>query len=187
MRVMKRSARMCGLLPFILAMSASCASITTNAYLQHGAAIASYETYGWGPAASRSTGDPRLDNNEIFDACVRSQIEAELDRRGFERVNGLGLPDLLVHYHASVTQKIDTRELDRGYVSHHEAHDRAPMVYDQGTLVIDLIDSRTNQLVWRGWAENGIASEIDHQTWTEQRVEQAIDRILRPLPGRLLR
>ena len=109
MTVMDRSPRLRRLLPFILVMSASCAGITTNAYLMRGATIPGYETYGWGPAASLSTGDPRLDNNEIFDACVRSQVEAELDRRGFERVNGLGMPDLLVHYHASVTQKIDTR------------------------------------------------------------------------------
>ena len=61
------------------------------------------------------------------------------------------------------------------------------MIYDEGTLVIDLIDARTNQLVWRGWAENGLGAQIDNQTWTEQRVEQAIDRIFRPLPGRLLR
>jgi hypothetical protein len=176
------------LLPFILVMSASCASITTNAYLMRGATIAGYETYGWGPAASLSTGDPRLDNNEIFDACVRSRVEAELDRRGFEQVNGLGMPDLLVHYHASMTQKIDTRATDpAAYVPHDEVHDLPPMVYDQGTLVIDLIDTRTNRLVWRGWAENGLDTQIDDQTWTEQRVEQAIDRIFRPLPSRLLR
>ena len=187
MTAIKNVARTLHLLPCLVVVSISCAPITTNAYLQQGAPMASYGTYGWGPAAALSTGDPRLDNNEMFDARVRAQIEAALDRRGFEQVRGLGLPDLLVHYHASVTQKIDARELDLGYVAHQEAHDRAPLVYDDGTLVVDLVDTRTNLLVWRGWAESALDGVIDNQEWMEQRVDQAIDRIFRRLPERMSR
>lgn len=187
MTVIVRAPRLLRLLPLFLVFSAACAGVTTNAYLQRGAAFARYQSYGWGPAESQSTGDPRLDNNEIFDAHVRARVEAELRRRGFEQMTGLGLPDLLVHYHVSVSQKVEARDLDPGYVSHAEEHDRAPMVYDEGTIVIDLIDTRLNQLVWRGWAEGGIDGIIDNQAWTEQHVDQAIDRILRRLPERTAR
>ena len=175
------------LLPLLLVLSAACAGVTTRAYLQRGATFASYQTYGWGPADALSTGDPRLDNNEIFAAHVRARVEAELNRRGFAQVTGLGLPDLLVHYHMSVSQKVEARDLDPGYVAHAEEHDRAPMVYDEGTIVIDLIDTRLNQLVWRGWADGGIDGIIDNQAWTEQHVDQAIDRIFRRLPERTAR
>ena len=61
-----------------------------------------------------STGDPRLDNNRFFDERVRTQIEKELAATGLERTAS-ATPDLLVHYHASITQGIDIRDLDREY------------------------------------------------------------------------
>ena len=187
MTVIKKIARMVCVVPCLVVAAASCAPITTNAYLRRGAAMTSYETYGWGPTDALSVGDPRLDNNEIFDARVRAQVEAALDRRGLEQVTGLGMPDLLVHYHASVTQTIDVRVLDRGYESHQEVHDRAPLVYDAGTLMIDLVDTQTNQLVWRGWAESAIDGVIDNQAWMEQRIDKAVDRIFLRLPMRMSR
>ena len=117
---------------------------------------------------------------------MRARVEAELGRRGFEQVNGLGLPDLLVHYHASMTQKVEARIRPGLRLACRGTRPRA-MVYDEGTIVIDLIDTRLNQLVWRGWAEGGVDGLIDNQAWTEQHVDQAIDRIFRRLPERSAR
>jgi hypothetical protein len=29
-------------------------------------------------------------------------------------------------------------------------------VYETGALLIDFVDARTDKLVWRGWAEDGV-------------------------------
>ena len=129
-------------------------------------------------AGTLSTGDPRLDNNRFFDERVRMQVEKQLARHGFEPTTS-ATGDLLVHYHASITQRIDIAELDpdgNGDVG------RRSEVYDAGTLFIDLIETRTNKLVWRGWAEGSFDGVIDQQAWMEERIDDAVTRILQKLP-----
>jgi Domain of unknown function (DUF4136) len=160
-----------------------CAAATVSSYVDPSVELQRYRTFDWGPADASSTGDPRLDNNELFDHRVRMQVEAELARRGFEKSTS-HTPDLLVHYHANVTQQIDVRMLDRDYRASDVAQ-YEPYVFDAGTLFVDLVDPRTNQLVWRGWTESGLAALIDDQLWLEKRIDEAVARILDRLPPRL--
>lgn len=160
-----------------------CAAIHENAYLQAGVDLRRYHTYAWGPAGGGSTGDPRLDNNRFFDERVRLQVEKQLASRGFEKAAS-GVPDLLVHYHASLTQKIDAGALDHRY-DDSESPGRGPEVYDAGTLFVDLVDARTTRLVWRGWMEGGVDGAIDDQAGMEALIDAAVTRILQRLPRRL--
>ena len=91
-------------------LATGCATMNVNSYIERGVDLRQYKTYGWAPPDTWSTGDPRLDNNRFFDERVRAQVEKELARRGFEKT--ATQPDMLVHYHASVSQEIDVRELD---------------------------------------------------------------------------
>lgn len=162
----------------LLALGA-CAPMTVNAYLQRGAVLERYHTYAWGPADAFSTGDPRLDNNAFFVARLREQVDRHLGARRFERADTS--PDLLVHVHVNVTQQVDVRTLDRD-VTYCEHADCRPFVFDAGTLFIDLVDPRTNTLVWRGWAEASFDGVIDRQEWMEKRVDDAVRRIMQRLP-----
>ena len=159
---------------------AGCATIDVHSYVERGADLRQYRTYNWGPTDTSSTGDPRLDNNRFFDERVRSAVERGLAGRGLEKTTS-GTPDLLVHYHASVTQEIDVRNIDREY-AYCDGADCEPYVYDAGTLFVDLVDRNTNTLVWRGWAEGSMDGVIDNQEWMERRIDEAVTRILERLP-----
>jgi hypothetical protein len=163
----------------------ACASVQVGSYAARGVQIRQYRTIAWGPAEARSTGDPRLDSNRFFEERIRAQVEKGLAARGFA-VTTANPPDLLVHYHASVTQEIDVRELDRPY-GYCDAADCAPYVYDAGTIFVDLVDPRTNTLVWRGWAEGSLDGVIDDQAWLERRIDEVVARILGRLPSGLSR
>ena len=89
-----------------------------------------------------------------------------------------------MHYHASVTQAIDVRNLDREYWSCADA-DCRPYVFDAGTLFVDLVDPRTNKVIWSGWAEGSMEGVIDNQESMEGRIDEAVTRILERLPQRL--
>lgn len=169
------SIRLAGLVILALALS-GCASTSVSSYVARGANLQEHRTYNWAPADARSTGDPRLDNNRFFQERVQAAVEEQLANRGFEKAAS---PDLLVHYHASVTQEIDISGAERngGY-----GDDCQPEVYDEGTLLIDLVDARTEQLVWRGWAQGSIDGVIDDQRLMEQRIDAAVARIMRKLP-----
>jgi hypothetical protein len=160
--------------------TAGCAPVTISSFTERGVDLRHYRTYDWAPADTWSSGDPRLDHNPFFDERVRARVERELEVRGFERTTAQQ-PDLLVHYHASVSQEIDVRDLDYGGSSRAYRPGR-PYVYDKGTLFVDLVDRATNRLVWRGWAEGSIDGVIDNQAWMESHIDEAVDRILMRLP-----
>jgi hypothetical protein len=157
--------------------------MNVNSYIERGVDLRQYRTYGWAPPDTWSTGDPRLDNNRFFDERVRAQVEKELARRGFERTDAES-PDMLVHYHASVSQEIDIRELDSSE-SYCANNDCGPFVYDKGTLFVDLVEPRTDTVIWRGWAEGSIDGVIDNQARMESQIDEAVVKILARLPPRL--
>jgi hypothetical protein len=168
-----------------LALSAlvltGCASMKVNSYMERGMALGQYHTYGWGPTDTFTTGDPRLDNNPFFQDRVQADVDKALATRGFEKTTS-AKPDLLIHYHASVTQQVDVNAADQKY---GYCDDCRPYVFDAGTLTIDFVDTRTNRLVWRGWAEDSLDRVVDHQDWLEQKIDEAVTRILERLPQRL--
>jgi hypothetical protein len=159
----------------------ACATMQVNSYAERGTDVTRYRTYHWAPADTQATGDPRLDNNEFFRDRLRTQVDRRLGDRGFEKITAAG-PDLLVHYHASVAQEINANGVDQPYVS---CEDCTPYVYEAGTIVVDLVDARTNRLLWRGWAEGSIDGAIDDQTFMERRIDEAVARIMERLPRRL--
>ena len=174
--------RLTALTPLVLAALTlvGCATMNVSSYVGRGIDLRRYHTFNWGPADTVSTGDPRLDNNPFFADRVRSQVERQLAVRGFEKTT-VGKPDLLVHYHANVTQEVDVRDLDRPY-TYCNQEDCRPFVYDAGTIFVDLVDPRTNTLVWRGWAEGSVEQVIDNQDWMERRIDESIARIMQRLP-----
>jgi hypothetical protein len=161
-----------------------CSSMTVSSYLERGSDFARYRTYGWDKAGPLETGDPRLDNNPFFHERIQADVEKQLATRGFEKPTS-GVPDLLVHYHASVDQRVDVNGVDQQNGYCNDSDGCRPYVYDSGTLLVDLVDSRTHKLVWRGWAEGTMDGLIDNQRLLEQRIDKAVAQIMQRLPGRL--
>jgi hypothetical protein len=170
--------RLAGPLTLALAL-AGCASTEVSSYVARGVDLRVHRTYNWARDDGRSTGDPRLDNNRFFQERVKAAVDEQLANRGFQKMDS---PDLIVRYHASVTQEIEGQR-----EPNDDCDECRPEVYDRGTLFIDLVDARTDRLVWRGWAKCSIDGVIDDQTWMEQRIDEAVVRIMRELPQQLTR
>ena len=158
----------------------ACAPITAHSFVPRGITFTQYRSFGWEPEASFPTGDPRLDNNPFFQTRIRTQAESQLEKRGFEKSTS-PTADLMLHYHASVSQQLDIAAADQKY---RPCEDCEPgSVFDAGTILLDLVDRRTNTLVWRGWAQTDL-SRIDDQPAFEQRVDDTIARIVATIPSR---
>jgi hypothetical protein len=166
-------------LAVLVLVLASCAPVRVNSYVGRDADLHRYRTYAWAPADAVSTGDARLDNNTFFSDRVRQAVDARLRDRGFEKVSGQ--PDLLVHYHARVQQRIEAREIHPGDTDCNP-RDCGPSVFDSGTLLIDLIEAQSNRLMWRGWAERSLEGVVDDQAWMEATIDDAVTRIMARLP-----
>ena len=160
---------------------AGCATMMVSSHIERGINFADYVTYDWGPPDNLPVGDPRLDNNPFFTDYLQGAIEKSMAAKGYDRAVGGGA-DLLIHYHASVNQKIDVYDVDRRYGYCYENCEPDYYNYEEGTLVVDLVDTNTNKVVWRGWAQDSMNGIIDNQLRLEKQVDEGVTRMMMLLP-----
>ena len=138
---------------------AGCATMNVSSHVERTIDFAQFHTYDWGPADALPTGDPRLDTNPFFHDYFQGAVERQLAAKGLEKSS---TPDLLIHYHANVTKRFSVSGVDRGYGSCSNGDCQPHYTeYEAGTLVLDIVDARTNKLVWRGWAQQRVDDVID--------------------------
>lgn len=157
-----------------------CALMRVNSFVERGFDVTHYRTYAWAPEDQLITGDPRLDNNPFFLDRLQADVDKALAARGLEKTTSAA-PDLLLHYHARINQRLDVNGVDQKY---GYSDSMRASVYDAGTILLDFVDARTSRLVWRGWAEGSIDGFVDNQNWMEERIDEAVMRILARLPRR---
>jgi hypothetical protein len=167
------------------AAATACATMNVSSHVQSGIDFGRYRTYDWGPADALPTGDPRLDQNPFFQDHVLGAVEKQMAARGYERSES-GTPDLRIHYHASINQRIDVYGVDRehGYCYDDDCNVKATD-YEAGTLVLDIVDTRTNRVIWRGWAQDGVEDALNDQDRMARQINEAVTRMLKRLPPRL--
>ena len=100
----------------------------------------------------RGPNDP-LAANELNDRRIRTALDSQLVARGYTR-DSSG-PDFLVAYHAATRARTS---LDAwGYGPGRWRGGRVDVnQYTEGTLIVDMVDPASKQLVWRGTATGTI-------------------------------
>lgn len=157
---------------------AGCAAVNVGSYVERGLDLTKYRTYDWGPADALPTGDPRLDANPFFHDYLQGGVEKNL--AGKKLVRATANPDLLLHYHASVTRELNVQAIERELTATGE---RPRVVeYDAGTIILDIVDARTNTLLWRGWSKGRLSGIIENQDLMRQHVTEAVEGMLKQLP-----
>jgi hypothetical protein len=113
--------------------------------------FSAYRSFGLLPDPP-ATGNVRADS-PLLQKRIREALSAQLTLQGYETSE---TPQLLVGYHASTTQKLDIRTVDSRYGYGHWRHGGTLGVetevreYEEGALVIDIVDAKRNALLWRG-------------------------------------
>jgi hypothetical protein len=167
----------------VFALAASgCATLTVSSHVERGWDFTPYQTFDWGPADALPTGDPRLDKDPFFQDHVAGAVEKQMALKGFEQGDA-ETADLLIHYHANISTRIDVNKLDSrfGYCSGENCN--AQLVeYEAGTLVIDIVDAKTSKVIWRGWAQDTVKDVLNNQGRMARRIDEAVRRMLENFP-----
>lgn len=163
----------------------ACASIAVNTDFDPATDFGAYHTYRWVPEPQRATGDVRIDRNPLLDRRVRAAVERHLTAKGFEKRES-GEVDFLVAYHASLEGKMDVTTMDRYYGYRRRGvlvQETMVREYDQGTLVLDIVDARTNELTWRGTAQAEVTGADTPEERTAK-IDKAVEKTLAAFPPR---
>ena len=177
------AARVLGAL--LVATLCGCASLTVSSDYDPSFDFSDYRTWSWLPGPQGGSEDPRI-ANELVDDRVRAAVEKQLTARGYE-LRSTGTPDFRVRYHAAVEDAVDVRMLNRSYgYGPGWGGPRGGVVtetyarkYEQGTLILDIVDANSEKLVWRGFAQ----AEVDRSATPEQRRQRIGDAIRQILAG----
>ncbi|MFP2910425.1 DUF4136 domain-containing protein [Pyxidicoccus sp. 3LFB2] len=154
--------------------------------------VDAYRTYAWLPMPTGA--DPRV-YNPLVGKRVMEAVDRELASRGYRQVDQN--PDFKLGWHGAIDQKLDTTTMDYayGYAWDPWYGPMSPGMgvggagvpyttvdeYEEGTLVLDVVDAPSNKLVWRGTAQ-GVLSENPSEQQRQERTHAAVEKILEKFP-----
>lgn len=152
-----------------------------------------YKSFAWLPAQVKTNGNP-LHKSSLTDKRIQQSIEAAFAERGIFRK--AGNPDFLVGYHYFVEKK--TRQVPNSYGSPFMGgwgwgfrpwgwgwgmpfygggfRTYTTERYDAGTLVVDIVDAQTRDLVWRGSFEQAISNPAQLTRQLSRQVAKIMDK-----------
>ena len=184
------------LAPCLLFLLSGCAasSVVTqsNAIKAPGAALGEAKTFAWIQPTPASPADFDKGFSAELDMNIRKSVEENLKAKGLEQVDSK--PDVLVAYDVSVDVPLEKDRMQQyaegfGYGYAHMAGYRYNYInpdmpgyrpvdlYKQGTLIVDLVDPKSNTLLWRGWAEGAITDMDARYKQIQQQVNEVLQKL----------
>ena len=146
------------------------------------AKLAGYHRFAWLPPPATPVRDPILDS-QILEARVHKAVSADLSARGYQEVAPDANPDFLVTYHTSAKQTLQSSgpsfsfgfidAFPRGFGAVGFPIGPDVQTRDEGTLMLDVLDSQSKRLVWRGWT----TELLNQDNYSDQSVRDAVKEI----------
>ena len=175
----------------VLGLLTACAGFSVHYDYDRGASFAAYHTFDWARADPKGKGQAPADT--IMDRRVRRLLEQELAAKGLRLEPG-GNPDLKVACYPVYRNRVvhTTTAFGPawgwGYGWGPRPWGYAPMVaygetqtYREGSIVVEMVDGRSNQLVWQGSAEGALTGLQDPRD-AEEQVALAVRKLLEKFP-----
>jgi len=168
---------------------AGCSSVQVSQDYLTDTSFNNLKTYQWQSETQKPTGNPRIDNPFLV-SRIRTAVDQTLAKKGFQKINA-GKPDFYVAYTYNLRSKIESKDVGTSFGFGFGRVGRFGSVgintgqevreYDQATLLLDLFNGTTQDLIWRG---NGTRRVGEHSTPEEETdiVNEMVSKILEQFP-----
>jgi hypothetical protein len=156
----------------------------TNSYFDKQYDFASLKTWDF-KTQRRISSDP-IANNQLWADDLSKEVASDMAANGFERVQSGARADFLVAFYVGLKEKYDVQLMDYGYPGFWgprrfrwgwgwpDNTDVWRIPYTDSTLIIDIIDGQTNQLIWRGYDTNTIDMKKP-----DKQLDKAVDSLVK--------
>ena len=183
--------RATGLSGLMLVVGAiACGAATMDIRSEHdrqaAADMARYRTFAWVP---RPGGAGDADIIRAVAPQITRAVTDTLQAKGYKQAEGA--PDFLIGWDAAVEGKRQLTKIEVGtpipspgarvpgaFVPQTVTVERK---YDEGTLILEVVDAASGKLVWRGWAQAEVKPKTDAGR-REARIREAVAKILDRFP-----
>ncbi len=142
------------------------------------------KTYSWYPDKSSTIG-VYPDRMKLVAGAIKAAVEKELGAKGI-KPSATGKSDVLVVYHAGARTKKEQEDWGYKY-GMHTPRSTGPyeqVTYRQGTLIVDLIDPTSKEVVWRGIANAVMSGSRPPTAKVKPRIQEAIGEMFSKYPPR---
>jgi hypothetical protein len=148
--------------------------VTTNS--MPGVDFSKYHTYKWVPI------EGAIQLNQIVDAQIKQSVDSQLAGKGLTKTDG-EKADLLIGYQASIDQEKQWNAYGMGggirwgggMASAQQS------TISTGTLVLDMYDPSTKQLVWTGRVSKSLDPSAN-QAKKQKNLDKAMQKLLKNYP-----
>ena len=142
-----------------------------------------YETYTWSAHEYLDAMSP-LREGAPLDRQIRGAADRLIERNGFTRVERDASPDLMINYVGMGNDYFQaegiTKEIAPGVKWIGDVNAHSMRSYREGTLVFEVIDTETDEMVWSGWVTE-LAPTIDK---LQAKAEKATRRVFKHFPSK---
>jgi hypothetical protein len=146
-------------------------------------------TYSWAERTSEGK-DPAVYNN-IVESRVKVAVNQALKAKGFSEV--ASNPSFLVAWHGAINQEhsINTVGTEYGYGWGWYGGWGGPgmmtsttyvSTWNEGTLIIDIVDAKANKMVWRGSAQSELDEHQNDPQKMQEALNEAVDKMMATFP-----
>lgn len=127
-----------------------------------------------------------------IDKIVTESIDTQLGAKGYKKLSDN--PDMIVSYYLVTNAKTDTFVVNKYYgdLGYRLPPGRSAtrdslrfqeVTYEEGILIVDVINASTNERVWQGYLTSRTDVYKDEKR-KEQRLKKGVNKILSQLPSR---
>ena len=163
---------------FFLTMLGAAFAQKVQTDFDHQANFSQYKTYSWQEIKPA---------NSLWDARIKSAVDAQLAAKGWTQVDSGGDVALVAIKTSQTQRTLQTfydgvgggwgwRRFGGGGIGDATTTEQD---YKVGTLVVDLYDAKTKQLIWRGSAQDTVS---DKATQNEKNLDKGVAKMFKAFP-----
>ncbi len=156
-------------------LAQSCSSINVSHDYDPQANFNNLKTFSW------LSFPQKAEVNQLVVRRIKDAVTRELVAKGLSE-NSRN-PDFLIAMHGATKEKLDIQ--DWGYSSPGAAYwgqrDITVQQYTEGTLILDFVDAKSKQMIWRGVASGAVDPGASPEKRTK-RINEGVAKLLAKFP-----
>lgn len=152
------------------AMAVSAAAQSVQSDFDRSFRFSDLKTFSFAPQRRAAT-DP-LASDTLNDGRIRSGLESQLTLSGFRMDKEES--DFVIAHYVTTKNKLNVQDFGYGPPRWFGSRDIRVNQYSEGTLMVDFIDPKNNQVIWRGRASGTLEMK-----GVDKKISKSVEKLVK--------